>query len=999
MGAGSPDLRPAVPQVSTVVNARRPYHTGTGTDRAEVGEAVTGAQPTSGRDALAARLGQLQVELRRLGRTQTAAVEEANRRRREAAGQPEHAPWPRGEGGTDLSVQTVNGWFPKRSGAEPAVPGDFEDLWAVIVVMLEWAGQFAGRRQEAELRRDWKALHADAQRGHDLDARVRGYLEAARRFAGQHPYPGVAGRAEPPALAEVYVRQRSRPSGGDHHARAEREGAAAVVEPAEAVFRTPERVCVVIAGPGSGKSTLLRTRLRESADEWLERAGSAGKSGAAVPIWVSARDLAGQKVEIPDALAAATRSLGRYGRHPALDRDRFEQRPCTGAQWLLLVDSLDELPSAAERRAVLEKLANAAGDDPPYRCVVATRPLADNELDALDRGLGYQAPRFYLEPFTATDLCSYTDNYFGTRWPQPEAARRAQQFADALLAASLAELARTPLMAFMLCQLYLAAPESPLPHGRSAVYEAFTDVVYEKNDGKRVADSHKKAIKRLVKRCQAEESRKEVRKAARQVYQRLPELIGYLAHQWRSDVHRASAAATLASHEAVRRPGKVAAEDWDAFLESLLRHTGVLVQQANGLDFIHPTFLEYHAARYATRDEQARGEVFYQLFSMHILNRHGWEGLSGIYNGTSYLGFLLDRLLADEDRFAAETTQCIEELLDSHQRQVVCQVLAKQIRFRTNLPHTAVGHLARLAEDPAVDADSRATAAMGLIDAEGYRDTGAAVLASLAECALSTPLCVRAARKLVTVEGYRKTGATLLADLAKYPGLNGFDRTDIAQDLARVEGFQDMGAALLASFAENPLMERDWRRKAVINLGQVEGCRDTCIDLLTRLVESPSLDDSVRLKTLQELAGNVGRGDAGAALFTRIAANPDLDGHTRFSAAIYVGKDAAIALLLQLAESTAPSGAHLIRKAVAVAREDGDRDAGAAILGRLAQNPTAGAADRAWAARDLARIEGYRDRGAALLADLAANPDLDCANRAWAAAALAKLQEAPPAEK
>jgi hypothetical protein len=148
---------------------------------------------------------------------------------------------------------------------------------------------------------------------------------------------------------------------------------------------------------------------------------------------------------------------------------------------------------------------------------------------------------------------------------------------------------------------------------------------------------------------------------------------------------------------------------------------------------------------------------------------------------------------------------------------------------------------------------------------------------------------------------------------------------------------------------------------------------------------------------LRELAGIVGRADAGATLFTRIATNPDLDGHTRFSAAIRVGKDAAITLLVRLAESTAPSGANLIRKAASVAREDGYRDAGAAILVRLAQNPAASAADRAWAARDLARIEGYRDRGAALLADLAVDPDLDRANRAWTAAALAKLQEAPPA--
>ncbi|MET9887595.1 hypothetical protein ABZZ20_31560 [Streptomyces sp. NPDC006430] len=59
----------------------------------------------------------------------------------------------------------------------------------------------------------------------------------------------------------------------------------------------------------------------------------------------------------------------------------------------MLVDDLDEHPTADERRAVLEKLANAVAADPPlYRCVVATRPLTENELNVLDRILGRQVP-------------------------------------------------------------------------------------------------------------------------------------------------------------------------------------------------------------------------------------------------------------------------------------------------------------------------------------------------------------------------------------------------------------------------------------------------------------------------------------------------------------------------------------------------------------------------------------------------------------------------------
>lgn len=210
----------------------------------------------------------------------------------------------------------------------------------------------------------------------------------------------------------------------------------------------------------------------------------------------------------------------------------------------------------------------------------------------------------YLQHFTPGDLHAYTEKYFGTRWRQEEAARRAQRFTGALRNARLAGLARTPLMSFMLCQLYLAGPERPLPEGRTAVYEAFTDLIYDTNHSKHVADSHEAAIKHLVEGIQSPRARQEADEAARQVHEQLPELIDYLAYQRRTG-HQAPAAATLASHGTLHRPGKVRPELWDAFVEDLLRHTGLLVHHADGLSFPHQTFLEYHAARHATRDSQA----------------------------------------------------------------------------------------------------------------------------------------------------------------------------------------------------------------------------------------------------------------------------------------------------------------------------------------------------------------------------------------------------------
>ncbi|GGM06328.1 histidine kinase [Streptomyces fumigatiscleroticus] len=791
-------------------------------------------------------------------------------------------PWPRREGGVDLSVQAVNDWFPKQRGSkESSVPQDFQDLWSVVAVMLEWTGRLTETRFAGRLRRDWYRLHQDAQRRTGLDEEVHAYLEAARKAAEQHPYPGVADRSGPPSLAEVYVRQRSSPAARNGNDAARGDGAAAAAEPAEVIFRAADRVCVLIAGPGGGKSTLLRTWLRDAADQWLGAVEHVGTAAVGVPVRVSARALSGEETQVPDALAAATRKLSRYGRHPELDKARFVQRPCTGASWLLLVDGLDELPNAQERRAVLEKIANAAAEDPPlYRCVVATRPLNENELDVLDRTLGRRAPRFDLKPFTAEDLHTYTGKYFGTRWPREEALGRARQFTRALRRVGLTELARTPLMAFMLCRLYLADPERSLPEGRTGLYEAFVDLVYESNHSKHIADSHEEAIKHLVESLQSLRTRSEANNAARQACEQLPELIGFLAHQWLTG-HRAPAATTLASHEAVSRPDRLRPERWDAFLEDLLRQTGLLTHRTDGLGFPHRTFLEYHAARHATRDQQARRQVLHRLF-----DSGAWQ-----HQEPSYLGFLLDRLLTPRDRISAETTAHLENL-STRGGEPACDFLVRQVWLTTVLPAaptarqltrhagaSALGARARyraaravtrvdgfqdagallletLAQDPTFDGHYRVEAAWELAEqGDEYRDEGVRVLAALAQDSALGGYRVEAARAVVGMGGYRDHGVRLLEALANDTGLKAIDRVNAAELLAvEVDGCRERGVRLLEMLAQDPVFKALNRLQAVFVLVEkVDGYRDEGIRLLEVLSQDPTLNEYDRLRAARAL--------------------------------------------------------------------------------------------------------------------------------------------------
>ncbi|MET9878563.1 hypothetical protein ABZZ36_28600 [Actinacidiphila glaucinigra] len=961
-----------------------------------------------GRQALAPQLELLQDELRnvRPRKSQKAAVEEANRRRRAAAGRPKDVPWPRDKGGVDLSPTTVNEWFPKLRGSkEPRVPHDFQDLWSVVAVMLEWTGQLTDKPSAGRLRHYWDKLHADAQRGTSLDEEVRGYLEAARKVAEEHPYPGLLG--QPPSLTEVYVRQRSRtatregltPTGGGSTQGGSGTGFDVPTEAAEVIFRVSDRVCVLIAGPGGGKSTLLRTWLRDAAGEWLGSPQVARKFSRGVPVWVSARALAGEETQVPDALTAATRMLSQYGRHPELAKARFLERPCTGTYWQVLVDDLDELPNADERRAVLQKLANAVTQDPPiYRCVVATRPLTENELNVL----GGATPHYQLQPFTINDLHTYIEKCFSTRWPRHEAAHRARRFAAALYEASLAELARTPLMAFMLCQLYLAKPERLLPDGRTAVYQAFTDLLYEKNRRKRIRASHQEAIEHLVEDLQGFRARQETHDAAQQVYERLSELIDYLAHQWLTG-HQTSVTEALASHEAVHRPGKVNQKRWETFLEGLLRHTGLLVHHADGLGFTHQTFLEYHAALHATRDERARAELLDELFP---------SGQKPRVPATepSYLGFLLDGLLASPDGIADETMNRIEALTrqEGVHRIHAHHFLVDQVNMRSNLPAEPTARLlTRFADDTTLHGSYRIPMAESLARVDGYREEGANRLIAFADdTTLDDDTRARAAVGLAKVDGYREEGADRLIAFADDTTLHGSYRIPMAESLARVDGYREEGADRLIAFADDTTLDDDTRARAAVGLAKVDGYREEGADRLIAFADDTTLDDDTRASAVESLARVDGYRDRAAHLFAQLADDPTLKDSTRASAAESLasvdghreeGADRLIAFAHDptFDDDTRASVPHRL------ARVDGHRNRAALLFAQLADDPTINNSALDGSALDgsalvhavehLAGMDGYRDRAAHLFAQLADDPTLKDSTRARAAMCLARM--------
>ncbi len=200
---------------------------------------------------------------------------------------------------------------------------------------------------------------------------------------------------------------------------------------------------------------------------------------------------------MPAVLAkATTRALSRFGLLDELTAEFFRRQPRTGVPWLVLVDGVDEIPDTDTRRAVLRLLAGVTAGQPTlYRFVVATRPLPARELDTL----GPQVPRFQLQPFSGDNLLDYATKWFRDL---ENPGRHAKAFISGLQRSRLDVLARTPLMASMLCQLYAADPTRPLPEGRTSAYKAFVDLIYEQNTHKPVASTHDEAIQRLKGRHQ-----------------------------------------------------------------------------------------------------------------------------------------------------------------------------------------------------------------------------------------------------------------------------------------------------------------------------------------------------------------------------------------------------------------------------------------------------------------------------------------------------------------
>ncbi|MBT2235558.1 NACHT domain-containing NTPase [Nonomuraea sp. NEAU-A123] len=869
---------------------------------------------------------------------------------------------------TGLDRKRISAWS---TGAD--VPHDQHVLEAVVKAVLE-----ALRRQQ-----DQGNLHARTLTPGLLDEQawlswwraargtprtepwLEAYLDAARRVADAHPYPGVLPDAPLPPLSQVYVTQRSRlmpgiadiPGDVGADGSGEMSACADSLAPAQLTAEaivSAEHDVLLLGGPGAGKTSLLRHALVTLAT----RARTGPATGIEeIPVYVPASYLNTRGSSFAEQLAAAVRDDLSGRRVPALPADVFDRAPYAGARWLVLLDGLDEITDVRQRLQVTQLLREHRGG--PYRFVLASRPLPGEEQGLLERDPHLQG--YELLAFDSRQLRVFAEGWMRAchdldpaRLPDPQAAVHA--FLAQVARPPLAELAQVPLLATLLCQIHAAGPDRALPRDRYGIYQSFLHLLRQ-----RLHDQH---ISNLPDAILA--ALREV--AARQ-------------HQVGS-VSSGGAEANLLA-EVLRatehlRPPDMPPLDWAARRTHLLRRTGLVASRGDDYTFIHQTLGDFLAAQHVAADVRLSHLALITMFGWRSI--HGRGGLSGELS--SYQRFLMAtwHQCPPPHGVPARLTATLNALAGRRDRvRVISDLAVDGVVLAPQILDVASTTLIRLVDDPTLEEDRRVEAAQALAKLGDPR--GCDVLAALAVKLMADGWDVEPAQ-----------APTKRRDLPRLGGLAAMhlDELDLFGAVRTLTELGDpRGVGLLTMLATHPSLGGYLRFQAaqlMVEMGDPQG-----VDLLAALASDTCLNDVSRVKAAQLLMKASDRRARG--LLAGLAADSGLHfvGRIRAARALaMLGDQRWRGLLAALALNPDLSGSGRILAAQELA-ELGDRQ-GCDLLAELATNAGLHSLGRIHAAWALARVDDSRGRG--LLAALAVDPALNDSDHFRAASTL-RLLDSP----
>lgn len=265
---------------------------------------------------------------------------------------------------------------------------------------------------------------------------------------------------------------------------------------------------VITGGAGTGKSTLCRhlaTCLAYAIDPDAEQAdhvsglallGPSWIHGALLPLYVNLRQFSSDKTVFPlDYETARAQHLLSYleEKHAAL-RGYLEQYllnaelPTAGA--ILLLDGLDEVYAAEDRRILRKMVENWVDRFPKCRVVVTTRTYAYRTNDP--GRLSERFTVFELAPYTWKQIKTYVENWysiaammrpasFGGRDSAPAVTQQLARnlVTNILNTSSLWSLARVPLLLTLMTLIH--EENKKLPDNRAELYEKTVVLLHKWN--------------------------------------------------------------------------------------------------------------------------------------------------------------------------------------------------------------------------------------------------------------------------------------------------------------------------------------------------------------------------------------------------------------------------------------------------------------------------------------------------------------------------------------
>jgi hypothetical protein len=166
-----------------------------------------------------------------------------------------------------------------------------------------------------------------------------------------------------------------------------------------------------------------------------------------------------------------THALATRWSQASVTPDMFTRPPYRRVDWLIIVDSLDEISDGEARRRVIQTLGAFLASGRPSHLIVTTRALTAGELaDLTVPG----AQEFHLRLFGREELQHFATRFFiakggGAIDPVAEATR----FLGHVRASRLTSIVRVPLLATMAILVYDNDRDRTLPTSRAGLYHEF----------------------------------------------------------------------------------------------------------------------------------------------------------------------------------------------------------------------------------------------------------------------------------------------------------------------------------------------------------------------------------------------------------------------------------------------------------------------------------------------------------------------------------------------